>query len=105
MDRIKILGTLLEREQQRRDDAARECQALERQARAAQGQVQSLQDYRVEYQQRWSGQFQQSAPIEILRCYHGFVGRLDQAINAQQGVAARPRPAGRPGASACASAS
>lgn len=87
MDRIKILGTLLEREQQRRDEAAQECLALERQTRAAEGQVQTLQDYRVEYRQRWSGQFQQSAPIEILRCYHGFVGRLDQAISAQQGVA------------------
>lgn len=87
MDRLHILGTLLERERKRRDQALQECRELERQAQAAQGQVQTLQSYRVEYQQRWSGQFRQAAPIEILRCYHGFVARLDHAINAQQGAA------------------
>lgn len=87
MNRMKILGTLLEREQQRRDDALTECQALERQAQAARAQVGTLETYRVEYQQRWSGQFARSAPIEIVRCYQGFVSRLDHAIVAQEGVA------------------
>ncbi len=85
MDRMKILHTLLEREERRRDEALTELRAAERQADAAHEQADSLVTYRGEYRMRWAAQFAKSAPIEIVRCYHGFVARLDQAIAAQQG--------------------
>ena len=89
MDRMQILQTLIEREQRRRDEALRDLREAERQAQAAQQQVQSLLDYRSQYHQRWAEQFAKSAPIEIVRCYHGFVERLEQAIATQQMAAAQ----------------
>jgi flagellar FliJ protein len=87
MDRLSLLDTLLEREKEKRDAALAEWREAERQAEAARGQADSLLAYRGEYRQRWAAQFAQRAPIEILRCYQGFVDRLEQAIGAQQGVA------------------
>ena len=89
MDRMQILQTLIEREQRRRDEALRDLREAERQAQAAQQQVQSLLDYRAQYRARWSEQFAKSAPIEIVRCYHGFVERLEQAILTQRMAAAQ----------------
>jgi flagellar protein FliJ len=87
MDRLSILHTLLEREKEKRDAALTEWREAERQAEAAREQAQALVTYRGEYRKRWSAQFSQHAPIEILRCYQGFVERLEQAIGAQQGAA------------------
>ena len=87
MDRLDLLNTLLEREKEKRDAALAEWRAAEAQAQAAREQADSLVTYRGEYRQRWSAQFAQRAPIEILRCYQGFVDRLEQAIGAQQGAA------------------
>ena len=87
MDRLDLLNTLLEREKEKRDAALAEWREAERQARAAREQAESLVAYRGEYRQRWSAQFSQRAPIEILRCYQGFVERLEQAIGTQQNAA------------------
>ena len=87
MERLDLLNTLLEREKQKRDAALVEWREAERQAQATRDQAQALLTYRGEYQQRWSAQFAQRAPIEILRCYQGFVERLEQAIGAQQNAA------------------
>jgi len=85
MSRMQTLQTLLEREQARRDEAQSALQDALRQAQAALAQENSLVDYRGDYCKRWAGQFAQSGAIEILRCYQGFVERLDQAIGAQAG--------------------
>ena len=87
MDRTQILHTLLEREERRRDEAIQAWRESQRQAQAAHEQADALVTYRGEYRKRWAAQFAKAAPIEIVRCYHGFVGRLDQAITAQQGTA------------------
>jgi flagellar protein FliJ len=87
MDRMQVLATLMEREEKLRDEALAQCRELERQAAQAQEQVQTLRTYRNEYKDRWTGKFTQSSSIEIMRYYHGFMGRLDQAITAQDGVA------------------
>jgi flagellar protein FliJ len=87
MERLDLLNTLLEREKQKRDAALLEWREAERQAQATRDQAQALLTYRGEYHQRWSAQFAQRAPIEILRCYQGFVERLEQAIGAQQNAA------------------
>lgn len=85
MNRLRTLQLLLEKEQGLRDEAQAGVRTAVRQAEAAQQQLDSLAGYRMEYQKRWSAQFTQGATMEIVRCYHGFVARLDQAIAQQQG--------------------
>jgi flagellar FliJ protein len=86
MHRIKTLTTLLDRETSLRDSALQECRQAQQAAQAAREQQRTLTTYREEYRARWSAQFANGGAINILQCYQGFVGRLDQAI-AQQGVA------------------
>lgn len=86
MDRIDLLHTLLEREKDKRDAALVDWRDAEARAQAAREQADALVAYRAEYRTRWQAQFAASAAIEILRCYQGFVERLEQAIGAQQGA-------------------
>ena len=86
MKRLALLGILLEREQKRRDEQMAQVRAAVANAQAQQQQADGLAGYRGEYCQKWSAQFQQAATIEILRSYHGFLARLDQAIAQQQSV-------------------
>lgn len=88
-DRLQLLDTLLEREQRRRDEALAAYRQVQRQAQQARDQGQALHHYRSDYRQRWSAQFSQAAPIEIVRCYQAFVARLDQAIHTQQDTTQR----------------
>ncbi len=88
MKRLALLQTLLEREQKRRDEAMAAVRAAVHNAEAQQLQADDLTTYRSDYCQKWSAQFQQAAQIEILRSYHGFLGRLEQAITQQQSVVA-----------------
>ena len=83
MDRMQLLATLLEREERRRDEALAHWRGCQQRAEAARGQHQALLGYRDEYRQRWAGQFRQGCGIDLLRCYQGFVSRLDQAIEMQ----------------------
>ena len=85
MTRMQTLQTLLEREQERRDQARNMLSQVQQQLDAGRRQAQVLDDYRGEYQARWQGQFAQGGAIEILRCYQGFIVRLDSAIT-QQGL-------------------
>jgi flagellar FliJ protein len=88
MKRLALLKTLLEREQKRRDEQMASVRAAAANAEAQQQQADGLSTYRSEYCQKWSAQFQQAAQMEILRSYHGFLSRLDQAISQQQSVLA-----------------
>jgi len=86
MKRLALLRLLLEREQKRRDEQMAAVRAAAANAEAQQQQADSLGTYRTEYCRKWSAQFQQAAPMEILRSYHGFLARLDQAIAQQTSV-------------------
>ena len=86
MKRLALLQTLLEREKKRRDEQMAQVRNAVANVEAQQQQADSLIGYRSEYCQKWSTQFQQAAQIEILRSYHGFLARLDQAISQQQSV-------------------
>ena len=86
MKRLALLRTLLEREQKRRDEQMAAVRNAAANAEAQQQQADSLTVYRSEYCQKWSAQFQQAAQMEILRSYHGFLSRLDQAITQQKSV-------------------
>jgi flagellar protein FliJ len=86
MKRLALLKTLLEREHKRRDEQMAAVRAAVANAEAQQQQADGLSGYRTEYCQKWSAQFRQAAQMEILRSYHGFLSRLDQAIAQQQSV-------------------
>jgi flagellar FliJ protein len=86
MKRLALLRTLLEREQKRRDEQMAQVRAAAANADTQQQQANGLGTYRTEYCQKWSAQFRQAAQMEILRSYHGFLSRLDQAISQQQSV-------------------
>jgi flagellar FliJ protein len=86
MKRLALLKTLLEREQQRRDEQMAAVRNAVANAETQQQQADGLTGYRSEYCRKWSAQFQQAATIEILRSYQGFLSRLDQAIAQQQSV-------------------
>ena len=86
MKRLELLRTLLERERKRRDEQLAHVRTAVANAQAQQQQSDGLTTYRSEYCQKWSAQFQQAAQMEILRSYHGFLARLDQAIGQQQSV-------------------
>jgi flagellar FliJ protein len=86
MKRLALLHLLLEREQKRRDEQMAAVRAAAANAEAQQQQADGLGSYRSEYCQKWSAQFQQAAQMEILRSYHGFLARLDQAITQQTSV-------------------
>ena len=86
MKRLALLRTLLEREQKRRDEQMAAVRNAVANAEAQQQQHDGLVGYRSEYCRKWSAQFQQAASMEILRSYHGFLSRLDQAITQQTSV-------------------
>ena len=86
MKRLALLRTLLEREQKRRDEQMAAVRHAAANAEAQQQQADGLTGYRSEYCRKWSAQFQQAAQMEILRSYHGFLSRLDQAIAQQKSV-------------------
>jgi flagellar FliJ protein len=80
---MQSLLALLQHDEQRRDQAAlrhRQAQGL---AERARDQAQQLLAYRVDYEARWSAQFNASATTQILHCYRSFMQRLDQAVTQQ----------------------
>ena len=91
MKRLALLKTLLEREQKRRDEQMAAVRSAVANAEAQQQQADGLTGYRSEYCRKWSAQFQQAAQMEILRSYHGFLSRLDQAITQQVSVVEHAR--------------
>jgi flagellar FliJ protein len=86
MKRLALLKTLLEREQKRRDEQMAAVRSAAANAESQQQQADGLVEYRTEYCRKWSAQFQQAAQMEILRSYHGFLSRLEQAITQQKSV-------------------
>ncbi|WP_180124690.1 flagellar export protein FliJ [Rhodoferax sp. BLA1] len=72
----------------RRDEAQAHLQNILHAQAHAQDQMQQLQQYAVETEQRWLQGAQISTTPEMLRHHYQFVGRLDQAIQMQEGVLA-----------------
>jgi flagellar FliJ protein len=77
------LLVLMQQAEQQRDLALSALRGAEEQAERSRAQCAQLQQYRTEYQGRWSAQFNQGATMEIVACYRSFMQRLDQAV-AQQ---------------------
>ncbi|MBT3067591.1 flagellar export protein FliJ [Rhodoferax sp. U11-2br] len=72
----------------RRDEAQANLQNILHAQAHAQDQMQQLQQYAVETEQRWLQGAQISTTPEMLRHHYQFIGRLDQAIQMQEGVLA-----------------
>lgn len=87
MKHLQPLMSLLSHAERERDEALAHRQRMQEALDAARAQAQQLADYRREYEQRWAARFAQPGQVDLLRCYHGFVARLTQAIEHQARVA------------------
>lgn len=81
---LQSLRTLLEHAEGERDDANKALRDAEAMAARHEAQAGQLDDYRAQFQARWSAQFRQPTAPALLQCHHGFSQRLDQAISQQQ---------------------
>jgi flagellar FliJ protein len=77
------LDTLRELAGRQRDAARAALQQAEALSNRALAQLDQLRAYEADYRGRTPGLAGVAAPIELLRCHQGFMGRLDQAL-AQQ---------------------
>jgi len=84
---MHALDTLLQREQNERDQAQALLRLAEESMQRAQQQARQLAAYRVDYQARWATEFSQGATMQILLCYRSFMQRLDQAVKQQTQLA------------------
>jgi flagellar FliJ protein len=80
---MQTLQTLLEQAEAQRNIALSAFNQARARRDDARRQAAELEDYRRDYNSRWSGQFRRGAALEVVRSYHQFAGRLEQAI-AQQ---------------------
>lgn len=87
-DDLKPIALLLAQAERQRDEALAEQFQAERARRAAAAQAEQLVAYRREYEQRWGEEFCREGKIELVRCYHGFMDRLTQAVEQQERIAA-----------------
>jgi len=76
------LSVLIDKVSSERDDAQLELQRAQSALVAAEQQLVALGAYGRDYAQRYAGA--KSSSIDLLRCYHGFMDRLDQAKAMQQ---------------------
>jgi flagellar FliJ protein len=83
MQRLQSLQLLMQREQQRCDQAQSALRHADDAARRAREQREQLLAYRGEYQARWTAQFHQGGTMDILMYYRSFMQRLDQAVTLQ----------------------
>ncbi len=77
------LHALLQREQMERDRALGALQRTQDALRRTLAQAEQLQQFRLEYQQRWSVQAQGVGDVHALLGYRSFMQRLDEAITQQ----------------------
>ena len=74
------LALLLEHAERQRDAARAAVQQAEGGCNRALVQLEQLRAYQGDYRARAPGTAGLAAPIELLRCHQGFMGRLDQAL-------------------------
>lgn len=86
MTAIQTLHKVVELAQKRRDDALAQLTQLQRELRAAQDQMDQLQAYAAEAQQRWSARGAHGVDATQLHHHRQFMQKLDHAIEFQRGV-------------------
>jgi flagellar FliJ protein len=78
------LATMLELAARQRDIERAALMQAEGASNRALAQLDQLAAYQAEYRTRTPGLAGLAAPIELLRCHQGFMGRLDQALLQQR---------------------
>lgn len=78
------LQTMLELAERQRDTARAALMQAENHSNRALAQLDQLIAYQADYRARAPGTAGLAAPIELLRCHQGFMGRLDQALAQQR---------------------
>lgn len=78
------LIAVLEQAEAARDEAHALFESSRKAVETARQQLQSLHDFRLQYETRWQSQFKQSGGVEIVRCYQDFMTRLHDAESDQQ---------------------
>lgn len=86
MTAIQTLHKVVELAQQRRDEALAALTRLQREWQAAQGQMDQLQTYAQEAQQRWSARGAQGVDPALLHHHRQFMHKIDHAMDFQRGV-------------------
>ena len=79
------LHILLEHANHRLEAAERLLRQLGRKEEAARKRLEEIQGYKQEYQSRMAGAGERGMAIHMLRDYHAFLLKVDQAIAHQQG--------------------
>lgn len=85
------LQILLEHATHRLQAAERLLRILGRKEEAARQRLEEIQGYKREYQQRMAGAGAQGMAIHLLRDYHAFLLKVDQAIRHQESEVVRAR--------------
>jgi flagellar protein FliJ len=83
---MNSLLTMLQQAEAERDRCAAAWRVASNAHAAIAAQYDQLLAYRREYEQRWIHQFSDLGQIELVRSYHGFMLRLTQAVEHQQGT-------------------
>lgn len=78
------LFAVLSQAEEARDEALGDFERARQGLEAAQQQLQSLHDFRLQYQTRWQAQFSRTGGVEIMRCYNEFMARMSEAEVEQQ---------------------
>lgn len=78
------LFAVLSHSEEARDEALGEFEKARQNVESAKAQLQSLHDFRQQYQVRWQEQFSRSGGVEIMRCYNEFMARMTEAETEQQ---------------------
>ena len=87
MNQTQPLIALVAQSERQRDLALADEAKARHEHDAAATQAEELRVYRGEYEARWSARFCREGQIELVRCYHGFMARLSQALEHQQRAA------------------
>ena len=86
MTKPNALSVAVERATRQRDEARRVLQHAQGAQRAAQDQLQVLQGYAQETENRWGMRAQATVAPEVMFHHYHFMGRLDHAAGLQSGV-------------------
>jgi flagellar FliJ protein len=77
------LFVVLEQAKSSRDHAFMLLESSRKILEDAKFKLQSLHNFRSQYEARWQGQFRQAGGMEIVRCYQDFMARLSSAVDEQ----------------------
>ncbi len=83
---MNSLLTMLRQAEDERDRCAAAWFVAQNAHASIEAQYEQLLAYRREYETRWIHQFSEVGQIELVRSYHGFMVRLTQAVEHQQGT-------------------